>query len=64
MPGWVIGLIVVGCVASVAITAIAIKLVRSENKHFLDNWIGFQLIAGKPKPKQFLFLTNQSQKLK
>jgi len=36
MPGWVIGIIVVGCVASLAITAIVIKLVSSENKHFLD----------------------------
>jgi len=36
MPGWMIGLIVVGCVASLAITAIVVKLVSYENKHFLD----------------------------
>jgi len=35
MPGWVIGLIVVGCVASLAITAIAIKLLSSEKNIFL-----------------------------
>ena len=54
MPGWVIGFIVVGCVASLAITAIAIKLLSSENKHFLDQLDWFSIDCWETKTKAIL----------